>query len=196
MRLFSISVATALSFISCSIDDHSKANLQKAREMNQKVEGFYDLKAETIDGEQFDFSSLKGKRVLIVNTASKCGYTSQYEGLQALYEKYAGEDFTIIGFPSNDFGSQEPGSNEDIVEFCTKNYGVTFTLMAKAPVKGENQQPVYQWLTKKDFNGVDDAKVSWNFNKFLVDENGKWVSHFGSGTKPLDEKITSFVSGS
>lgn len=196
MRLFSISLATALSFISCSIDDQSKANLQKAREMNQKVEGFYDLKAETIDGEQFDFSSLKGKRVLIVNTASKCGYTSQYEGLQALYEKYAGEDFTIIGFPSNDFGSQEPGSNEDIVEFCTKNYGVTFTLMAKAPVKGENQQPVYQWLTKKDFNGVDDAKVSWNFNKFLVDENGKWVNHFGSGTKPLDEKITSFVSGS
>ncbi len=156
---------------------------------------FYDLKAETIDGKEFHFSELKGKRVLIVNTASKCGYTPQYEDLQALYERYSDDNFTILGFPSNDFGSQEPGANEDIREFCQKNFGVKFTLMAKAPVTGKNKQPVYQWLTSKEMNGVSDAKVSWNFNKFLVDENGKWVAHFGSRTKPMDEEIVSFIDG-
>lgn len=196
MKLITISLVAALGLMSCGIDEHSATNLQKAREMNQSVDNFYDFKTETVDGEVFDFASLKGKRVLIVNTASKCGYTPQYEDLQALFEKYGGEKFTIIGFPSNDFGGQEPGSNEDIKAFCKKNYGVTFTLMAKAPVKGKDQQPVYQWLTSKEMNGVDNASVSWNFNKFLVDENGKWVAHYGSGTNPMDEEVTSFASGS
>lgn len=196
MKILATTLAAALIFLSCGIDEHSATNLEKARKMNQSVNSFYDLKAETIDGQEFDFSTLKGKRVLIVNTASKCGYTPQYEDLQALHQKYAGEDFTIIGFPSNDFGSQEPGSNEDIQAFCQKNYGVTFMMMAKAPVTGKNQQPVYQWLSKKEMNGVEDAKVSWNFNKFLVDEKGTWVAHFGSGTNPMDEEITDFVAGS
>lgn len=189
-------MAVAMSLISCGIDEHSAANLQNAREMNQEVSDFYSLKAETIEGETFDFASLRGKRVLIVNTASKCGYTPQYEGLEALFKKYGGENFTVIGFPSNDFGMQEPGTNEDIQEFCQKNYGVSFQLMAKAPVKDKNKQPVYEWLTSKALNGVDDAKVSWNFNKFLVDENGKWVAHYGSGTEPMSEEIVSFASGS
>jgi glutathione peroxidase len=196
MKLIAISIVAAISIISCGIDEHSATNLQKAREMNQAVGNFHEFKTETIDGEIFDFSNLKGKRVLIVNTASKCGYTPQYEDLQALYEKYGGDKFTIIGFPSNDFGGQEPGTNEDIKSFCQKNYGVSFMLMAKAPVKGKDKQPVYQWLTDKNLNGVDNASVSWNFNKFLVDENGKWVAHFGSGTNPMDEEITSFASGS
>ena len=195
MKLIALSMLTVVSLLSCGIDEHSASNLQKAREMNQSATNFYDFKTETIDGEIFDFNTLKGKRVLIVNTASRCGYTSQYEDLQALFDKYGGENFTIIGFPSNDFGGQEPGTNEDIKAFCQKNYGVTFTLMAKAPVKGKEQQPVYEWLTKKELNGVDNASVSWNFNKFLVDENGKWVAHYGSGTNPMDEEITGFASG-
>ncbi|WP_417603453.1 glutathione peroxidase [Owenweeksia hongkongensis] len=156
---------------------------------------FYDFKTKTLMGEEFDFSNLKGKRVLIVNTASECGFTPQYEQLQELYKEFGGEKFTVIGFPSNDFGKQEPGSNEEIATFCEKNYGVTFPMMDKTPVKGDDQHEVYSWLTHKDQNGVDDAKVSWNFNKFLVDENGKWVAHYGSKTSPLDEEIVNFAEG-
>mgnify|MGYP006285399925 CR=1 FL=1 len=195
MKLISISLIAALSLMSCGLDQQTAATLERAREMNQSMDKFYDLKAETIDGEVFDFSDLKGKRVLIVNTASKCGYTPQYEGLQSLHEKYSGEKFVIIGFPSNDFGFQEPGSNEDIQEFCKKNFGVSFAMMAKTPVKGKDKHPVYAWLTSKDLNGVDDASVSWNFNKFLVDEDGNWVAHYGSSVEPMDDKITSFASG-
>lgn len=157
---------------------------------------FYDFKSETLMGEEFFFANLKGKRVLVVNTASECGYTPQYEELQELYEKYGGEKFTIVGFPSNDFMKQEPGSNEEIAEFCKKNYGVTFPMMAKTVVKkGDDQNAVYAWLTHKDQNGVEDAKVSWNFNKFLIDENGKWVAHYKSKTSPLDEEIVNFAQG-
>ena len=155
---------------------------------------FHDFKAETIDGGTFDFSSLKGKRVMIVNTASKCGYTGQYKDLQALYEKFGGEKFEIIGFPANDFMSQEPGSNEDIQSFCEKNYGVTFPMMAKISVKGEATHPVYKWLTEKELNGISNASVKWNFTKFLVDENGTWTASFGSSTKPMDDEIVKFAS--
>lgn len=156
---------------------------------------FYDFKTTTLAGDEFDFSTLKGKRVLIVNTASECGFTPQYEQLQELYKEFGGDKFTIIGFPSNDFGKQEPGSNEEIATFCQKNYGVTFPMMDKTPVKGDDQHPVYAWLTHQEQNGVDDAKVSWNFNKFLVDENGNWVAHYGSRTSPLDEEIVAFAEG-
>ena len=155
---------------------------------------FYNFKVETLDGETFDFSDLKGKRVLIVNTASKCGFTPQYEGLQKLYEQYGGEDFTVIGFPSNSF-FQEKGEDEKIAEFCEKNYGVSFPMMSKIKVKGSGKHPVYDWLTKKDLNGVKNASVSWNFNKFLVDEDGNWVAHYGSRTKPMDEEILAFAKG-
>lgn len=162
----------------------------------EEAKSFYDFKSETLMGEEFDFSKLKGKRVLVVNTASKCGYTPQYEELQELYEKHGGDKFTIVGFPSNDFMKQEPGSDEEIAEFCKKNYGVTFPMMSKTVVKtGDDQNPVYAWLTHKDQNGVDDAKVSWNFNKFLIDENGKWVAHYKSKTSPLDEEIVNFAEG-
>lgn len=161
-----------------------------------EAKSFYDFKSETLMGEEFDFSQLKGKRVLVVNTASKCGYTPQYEELQKLYATYGGEKFTIIGFPSNDFMKQEPGSDKEISEFCKKNYGVTFPMMSKTVVKnGDDQNAVYTWLTHKEQNGVDDAKVSWNFNKFLVDENGKWVAHYKSKTSPLDEEIVKFAEG-
>lgn len=168
----------------------------QATETNATTMSFYDLSAKTIDGEDFSFSDLKGKRVLIVNTASECGYTPQYEPLQELYDNYGGDEFTIIGFPANNFGSQEPGSDEQIKTFCTQNFGVTFPMMSKIDVKGENMHPVYAWLTSKDLNGVDNAEVEWNFNKFLIDEEGYWVAKYASSTSPVDEEIIRFASGS
>lgn len=153
----------------------------------------YDFQANTIDGETFDFSSLKGKKVLLVNTASKCGYTPQYEQLQKLYDQMGGEGFEIIGFPANDFMGQEPGSNDEIASFCQKNYGVTFTMMEKISVKGKDQHPIYAWLTSKEQNGVEDSKVKWNFQKYLIDENGKYVKWIAPGTSPLDNEVTSWL---
>ena len=156
---------------------------------------FHDLSATTIDGQIFDFSTLKGKRVLLVNVASKCGYTSQYEGLQELHATYGSDEFVIIGFPSNDFGGQEPGSELEIKSFCSKNYGVTFQMMGKVSTDGDNGHPVYQWLSNAAQNGVDDANVSWNFNKFLVDSDGNWVSHLGSRVRPMSKEVTNFAQG-
>lgn len=158
-----------------------------------QTQTLYDFKAKTIDGQDFDFSSLKGKKVMIVNTASKCGYTPQYEQLQALYESMNGENFEIIGFPANNFMGQEPGSNDEIAEFCKKNYGVTFTMMEKISVKGTDQHPIYAWLTQKEQNGVEDAKVKWNFQKFLIDENGKYVKAIAPGTSPKDDEVLSWI---
>lgn len=154
---------------------------------------FYDFKVITLEGEDFDLASLKGKKVLVVNTASKCGYTPQYEGLEALFEKYGGDDFVIIGFPANNFMKQEPGTNEEIREFCTKNYGVTFPMMAKISVKGDDVHPLYKWLTTKDMNGVMDSKVKWNFQKYLIDEEGNLVDVAYSKEKPMSDKIVSWV---
>ncbi len=154
---------------------------------------FYDFKVETLEGETFDLSSLKGKKVLVVNTASKCGYTPQYEDLEKLYDEFGGDNFVVIGFPANNFMSQEPGTNEEIREFCTKNYGVTFPMMAKISVKGDDMHPLYKWLTTKDLNGVMDTKVKWNFQKYLVDEEGNLVDVAYSKEKPMSEKIVSWV---
>lgn len=156
---------------------------------------FYDYEVRAIDGSDYDLAQLEGKRVLIVNTASECGYTPQYAQLQELYEKYQDSDFVILGFPANNFGGQEPGSNTEIQAFCQKNYGVSFPMMEKVSVKGDDAHPLFLWLTQKDRNGVSDAEISWNFNKFLIDENGKWVAHFPSKVEPLDERITDFASG-
>lgn len=154
---------------------------------------FHDFIVEDINGEQFDLSQLKGKKVLVVNTASKCGFTPQYEQLQKIYEIYGGENFTIIGFPANNFLKQEPGSNADIAEFCKINYGVTFPMMSKISVKGKNMAPVYQWLTQKSQNGVMDSKVSWNFQKYLIDKNGKLVGTFKPAIRPDSEKIVNWI---
>ncbi|MBW7913219.1 MAG: glutathione peroxidase [Taibaiella sp.] len=148
----------------------------------------YEYKVEALDGGVIDFSDFKGKKVLIVNTASKCGYTPQYEGLEALYKKYKGK-LVIVGFPSNNFGFQEPGSNEDIAEFCQKNYGVTFPMAAKIDVKGKDMAPIYHWLTKKEYNNYDNSSVKWNFQKYLVDEEGKLVGIYSSKVKPDDPEL-------
>ncbi len=154
---------------------------------------FYQFKITTLDGGTFDFSNLKGKKVLIVNTASKCGFTPQYEQLQELYTKYGGEKFTIIGFPANDFLKQEPGDAAEIREFCTKNYGVTFLLAKKIHVKGKNQHEVYRWLTKKKRNHFADSKVKWNFQKYLIDETGHLIQVFAPSVKPMSDEIVNAI---
>jgi glutathione peroxidase len=154
---------------------------------------FYDFKVKTLEGQDFDFSSLKGKKVMIVNTASKCGNTPQYEQLESMYEQYR-DKLVIVGFPANNFGSQEPGTNKEIREFCTKNYGVTFPMMQKISVKGSDMDPVYKWLTSKSLNGVMDSEVKWNFQKYLIDENGKLVAVIDPKEKPDSEKILSWLS--
>lgn len=157
--------------------------------------GFYDFEVHAISGEPFDLYQLIGKRVLVVNTASECGYTPQYAQLQELYDTFKGEDFVVIGFPANNFGGQEPGTNTEIKAFCEKNYGVTFPMMEKISVKGNDTHPLFHWLTQKSKNGVSDAEVSWNFNKFLIDEDGNWVAHYDSKVEPLDPRIVDFASG-
>ena len=153
---------------------------------------FYDLKAVTIDGQEISFEQFKGKKVLIVNVASKCGYTYQYEGLQKLHELY-GEKVAVLGFPANDFLFQERGSNEEIAEFCEINYGVTFQMFEKITTKGKKQSPVYHWLSNKKLNGWNDQKPSWNFCKYIVDEDGNLVGFFDSKVKPLSEEIVSLI---
>lgn len=148
---------------------------------------------EDINGNSFSLASLKGKKVMIVNTASKCGLTPQYEKLEALYTKYKDENFVIVGFPANNFMWQEPGSNEEIKAFCEKNYGVSFPMMSKISVKGKKQHPLYAFLTQKDKNGVKDSSVSWNFQKYLIDENGVLVDVISPRTLPDDIKILTWI---
>jgi len=165
--------------------------LMMAPIMAQK--SFYDFTVETIDGQQFNFADLKGKKVMIVNTASKCGHTPQYKDLELLYKAYK-QKLVIIGFPANNFLSQEPGTNAEIKEFCDSKYGVTFPMMAKISVKGSDMHPLYQWLTQKSKNGVLDSEVSWNFQKYLIDENGKLVGYFKPAVKPLSDEVVMWVT--
>ncbi len=159
-----------------------------------QTQNFHDFKVKDIDGNEFNMAGLKGKKVLVVNTASKCGYTPQYEGLEKLYKKYGGDKFIIIGFPANNFARQEPGNNEEIKAFCSKNYGVTFPMMEKISVKGNDQAPIYKWLTTKELNGKDNYSVGWNFNKFMIDENGNLVGHLSSASQPDCDEIVNWLS--
>lgn len=158
-----------------------------------KDPGFYNLKATTIDGNEFSFESLKGKKVMIVNTASKCGFTPQYEQLENLYQEFGDRDFVIIGFPANNFLNQEPGSDKQIRSFCTDKYGVTFPMMSKISVKGDDMSPVYKWLTSKSLNGVMDSEVKWNFQKYLIDESGKLVKVIPPKESPLSEAVLGWL---
>jgi len=165
------------------------------KEQNQSTQSIYDFKVETITGDTLDLATLKGKKVLIVNTASKCGLTPQFEGLEKLYQEYKDQNFVIIGFPSNDFMSQDPGTNEEIAQFCQLNYGVTFPMMSKIVVKGDGQHPLYQYLTKKSQNGFDDFDVQWNFQKFLINENGTIDKVIGPRVSPDDAEIITWIKG-
>ena len=156
------------------------------------VNSIHSFKVKSIDGKTIDFSNFKGKKILVVNTASKCGYTPQYEALQKVYNEYK-DKLVIVGFPANNFGGQEPGSDSEIQDFCKANYGVSFPMASKVSVKGADMAPIYKWLTSKTENGVLDAEVGWNFGKFLLDENGKLVAYYPSKVKPDSEEILKFV---
>lgn len=153
----------------------------------------YDIEVSRITGEPVRLGDYKGKTLLIVNTASKCGFTGQYEGLQQLYDTYKERGFVVLGFPSNDFLGQEPGSNEEIAAFCSMNYGVTFPMFAKMAVKGKDQHPLYAFLTSPDTNPEFAGKISWNFNKFLVSGEGKVINRFGSRTRPDDKELITAI---
>ena len=154
---------------------------------------FYDFTVKTIDGKDFPLSQLKGKKVLVVNVASKCGFTPQYAQLEELYEKYKDHNLVILGFPANNFLWQEPGTNDEIAKFCSLNYNVTFPMMAKISVKGKDKAPLYKWLTEKAENGKQDATVQWNFQKFMIDENGNWVGTVAPPKSPLSEEIVTWI---
>ncbi|PKP52662.1 MAG: glutathione peroxidase [Bacteroidetes bacterium HGW-Bacteroidetes-1] len=155
---------------------------------------FYDFVVQDIDGKDFPLSSLKGKKIMVVNTASKCGLTPQYAKLEKLYSEYGSNNFVIIGFPANNFMGQEPGSNDQIKSFCSNEYGVTFPMMSKISVKGKDMHPLYKWLTEKDLNGLEDSSVSWNFQKYLIDENGNLVKVLSPRTDPLDAEVTDWIA--
>ena len=157
------------------------------------VTGIYDFKVKSLDGKPMDLAQFKGKKLLIVNTASKCGYTKQYADLQELYEKF-GSKITVVGFPANNFGGQEPGSNEEIASFCKKNYGVSFPMAEKVSVKGEDIHPLFKYLTEEAAKLGEKEPIKWNFTKFLIDENGKLLAVFPSKVKPTDEAITKYLN--
>ena len=164
-----------------------------SQENSQEMENIYQFKVKNLAGEDFDFASLKGKKVMIVNTASKCGLTPQYKDLQKLYETYKDSNFVIVGFPANNFLKQEPGTNQEIAEFCTLNYGVTFPMMEKISVKGKNMHPIYHFLTEKAKNGLEDSKVAWNFQKYLIDENGNLAKVISPKTLPTDKSVIDWI---
>lgn len=155
----------------------------------KNMSSIYNIKINNIDGRPIDLNTYRGKFILFVNVASECGFTGQYEDLQKLYDTYQ-DKLMIIGVPCNQFGGQEPGSAKTIQTFCKKNYGVTFLITEKVDVKGKNQHPLYEWLTNKNLNGVENTSVKWNFHKYLVDGNGQFLDYFYSITKPLSSKIT------
>lgn len=152
----------------------------------------YDFKVNSLEGETIDFAKFKGKKILIVNTASKCGLTPQYAELESLYQQYK-DKLVIVGFPANNFMFQEPKGNKEIAEFCQKNYGVSFPMAEKISVKGKDMAPIYRWLTNKDYNHFENSSVSWNFQKYLIDEKGNLVAVFNPKTKPLSDEIVAAI---
>ena len=180
-------IVTAL-LISCT----AATPKENSMETTAPPRSILTFKVPSIDGGTIDFSTFSGKKILVVNTASQCGYTPQYEGLEKLYKEY-GDKLVIVGFPANDFGQQEPGSNEEIHQFCKARFGVTFPLAAKVEVTGANIDPLFKWLTTKEENGVLDAEIKWNFTKFLLDEKGNLLASFPSKVKPDSEEILKYL---
>lgn len=196
MRLFS--VVPCLLALSCGHADRIRlgpVSMPIQSPQTQPAMSFHELSATDIQGQLVRFDRYKGSKVIVVNTASECGYTPQYAQLQELYDNYKDQGLVVIGFPCNDFGGQEPGSEETIAAFCQKNYGVTFPMMAKVDIKGEQPHAVFNWLMHKSQNGVLDHRVKWNFHKFLIDEQGRLLDAFPSGVSPLDDKILRWVQG-
>ncbi len=164
----------------------------KSISQNDSPVSIYDVQINSLAGETINLKDYQDKYILFVNVASECGFTGQYEGLQKLYDTYKNQ-LMVIGVPCNQFGSQEPGTAQEIQTFCKANYGVTFLMTEKVDVKGDNQHPLYQWLTDKDKNGATNSSVKWNFQKYLVGKNGQYIDYYYSITKPLSSKITKHI---
>jgi glutathione peroxidase len=184
-NIFLFKIVLLLSFLSLECTTTQKV---------YNMDSIHKFSTPNLTGGSINFADFSGKKILIVNVASECGFTPQYQQLQELYEHYK-DKLVIIGFPCNDFGGQEPGNGEEIHSFCQKNYGVTFLLSEKVKIKGDNPSPIYEWLTHKELNGVKNAKVLWNFHKFIIDEKGHLVDDFSSMKSPLDEDITNWIEG-
>jgi glutathione peroxidase len=192
MKLVSIFSCIVLLF---SCQNKAQTNSNASTQVTMTKQSIHQFKVTDLSGATFDFASLKGKKVMVVNTASKCGLTPQYKDLETLYKTYKGKGFVIVGFPANNFASQEPGTNEEIAQFCQLNYGVSFPMMAKVSVKGQDMCEVYQFLTKQAKNGFEDSDVEWNFQKYLINENGELEKVISPRTKPLDDEIVNWVKG-
>lgn len=180
-----------------NLESHSQVKSHSSANENKKImkkETIYQYKVKDINGKEFDFSTLKGKKLLIVNTASECGLTPQYQDLENIYEKYKDQNFVVIGFPANNFGAQEPGTNVQIAAFCKSNYGVTFPMMSKISVKGKDMHEVYQFLTQKSKNGLQDSEVEWNFQKYLINQNGELVKVLSPRVLPTNAEILNFIN--
>ena len=186
--LLSILVIAAILIFSFISAQGSK----EKKEPKDPITSFYDLKAKSIFGEEISMSIYKGKKILIVNVASKCGLTNQYAGLEKLYSEYS-ENLVILGFPSNEFLRQEPGTNKDIANFCSTNYSISFPMFEKINVKGSDMHDIYKWLSDSNQNGWNDSGPSWNFSKYLIDENGKLIKRFSPKTTPLSKEIIDLV---
>ncbi len=185
---------TFLTIYSCQNQAQNRKKTMETQEVIS-AETIYQFKVTDLYGKEFDFASLKGKKILIVNTASECGLTPQYKDLEAIYKKYKNLNFVIVGFPANNFGSQEPGSNEQIAKFCQQNYGVTFPMMSKVSVKGSDKHNVYKFLTQKSKNGLQDSEVEWNFQKYLINEKGELVKVLSPRVLPTDPIIVDWING-
>lgn len=194
MKQLAIAASLAL-LVSCQ--DRAQAPAMAAATANTSEpmakETIYQYKVKDLSGKEFDFASLKGKKIMVVNTASKCGLTPQYKDLEALYEQYKSKGFVIVAFPANNFAEQEPGTNQEIAAFCQKNYGVTFPMMEKVSVKGNDMAPIYTFLTQKSKNGLQDSEVEWNFQKYLINEKGELVKVISPRTLPTDAEIVNWI---
>lgn len=195
MKKSFIAIVVITLLFSCQNKAQDKVSAVAANNTIMEKETIYQFKVTDLTGEEFDFSTLKGKKIMIVNTASECGLTPQYKDLEAIYEKYKDKNFVIVGFPANNFGSQEPGSDKEIATFCEKNYGVTFPMMSKIAVKGDDMHEVYQFLTKKSKNGLEDSEVQWNFQKYLLNEKGELEKVISPRTLPTDDEIIKWIEG-
>lgn len=190
-KIILLAVAAVASLSACTNRNMKSMTHTSAEGVSQPAT-IHTFKVQSIDGGTINFADFKGKKILVVNTASKCGFTPQYADLQKLYDQYK-DQLVVVGFPADNFGHQEPGTNEEIGAFCKKNYGVTFPMAAKVSVKGDDTAPVFRFLTEKAENDVKDTQIAWNFTKFLLDENGHLIDSFGSATKPTDAAVTKYL---
>lgn len=193
MKKIAFIACTVVFLLSAQIQAQSKKSKLSKTDKDMTKETIYQFKVEDLSGDTFDFASLKGKKVMIVNTASKCGLTPQYKDLEAIYKEYKDKGFVIVGFPANNFASQEPGTNKEIETFCQQNYGVTFPMMDKVSVKGDDMCEVYKFLTQKSKNGLQDSEVEWNFQKYLINEKGQLVKVIKPKTLPTDPEVINWI---